>query len=120
MQGIRHLPSVTNSAQLAEFPFTADLPKREKTKVGKVLDALDEILRLTEDKGPAVCQKAAASFLGVSVQRVGQFLDDGKMEFWTIEGTRYVYVKSLKEFAKLERKTGRPPKPKGMLEKILA
>jgi hypothetical protein len=97
--------------ELADFPFVADLPKREKSKVAKALDAMAELETITAERGPLIPQAVAAKIVGVSGTRIGQLLDAGAMDFHTVNGDRYIFVRSFREFAKRERKTGRPPGP---------
>jgi len=101
---------VSSVAQLSDFPFVADLPKREKGKVAKLMDVMEELERVTDEKGPVIPQSLIAEVLGVSKQRVNTLLDEGRMEFHVINGTRFVFVASFREYAKQERKVGRPSK----------
>jgi len=97
-------------AALTEFPFVADLPKRERSKVGKLWDTFRELSRTLDAKGNVVPQGFAADLLGVSPQRVGQLLDAGKLEPVTVGGRRFVTEASILAHAATERKTGRPVK----------
>jgi len=95
-------------AQAIEFPFVAAMPKREKSGFVKVWDHFQELKAVTAQKGMIVPVHMAACLLGVSHQRVSQFLDDGRLEPIEIRGHRYVAESSLVEFCKVERKNGRP------------
>lgn len=103
------LAPMTNAAQLAEFPFVEELPKREKGKIAKILDVFEELERVTKERGPMIPQTLAGDFLGVSRQRVGQLMDQGRLVFHEINGERFLFLSSLMEFAKQERRgPGRP------------
>jgi hypothetical protein len=95
-------------AQLAEFPFVAELPKREKSKVATLWEAFQEASRVSEERGMFVPPIVAAKLLGVSSQRVGQIMDDGRLESVDVCGHRMILEDSLVEFCKTERKNGRP------------
>jgi hypothetical protein len=106
------------TAKLREFPFVAKLPKGGKGRVARLMDVLAELERVTNEKGPVMPQALAADILGVSTQRVGQILDDGRLQGVQVGRCRFVIVSSFKEFAKEERKTGRPPKVLGKYEAV--
>jgi len=95
-------------AEIAEFPFVAALPKREKSKVGKLWDRFQEASRVAEERGMFVPQIVAAKLLGISKQRVNQIVQDGRLETVDVCGERFILEDSLVEFCKLERKSGRP------------
>jgi hypothetical protein len=98
-----------NNAQSLDFPFLAGVPKREKSRIGKLLDVVAELKAVQSEVGPVVCQRTVADILGVSVQRVGQFLDDGRLQGVQIGRGRFVVISSFEQFARMERKSGRPP-----------
>jgi hypothetical protein len=100
---------VSSLTEIADFPFVKDLPKREKSKVAKIMDVIHELEAVTKERGPIIPQGLIADVLGVSKQRVSALLDQGRMDYHTINGTRFVYSKSFREFARQERKVGRPP-----------
>jgi len=95
---------------LSDFPFVADLPKREKSARAKVLEAMDEVARVTAERGPLIPQALAAEFLGLTTQRVGALISTGRVEAVELVGRRFVVLNSFREFAKIERRTGRPRK----------
>jgi hypothetical protein len=102
-------------AEVMEFPAFAELPlggktKREKTQLAKVWDAFQDIRKVVEEKGMLVPQTFASKVMGVSHQRIGELLNNGKLESVEFNGTRFVTEESLIAFCKTERKTGRPPK----------
>jgi hypothetical protein len=94
---------------ITEFPFVAEIPKREKTKVAKIWDQFQELARVQKEHGIVISQTMASKMLNISSQRVGQFLDEGRLQFVEMDGIRFVTEKSIIEFAKMERKNGRPP-----------
>lgn len=106
-QPMRH-PTLVNVAEVSEFPFVGELPKREKSKVGKLWDRLQEASRVVEERGMFVPQSIVAKLLGVSRQRVHQIVQDGRLETVDVCGERFILEDSLVEFCKLERKAGRP------------
>ena len=95
---------------LSDFPFVADLPKREKSARAKLLDAMDEVARVTAERGPLIPQSLAAEFLGLSSQRVSTLITTGRVEAVDVHGRRFVVMNSFREFAKIERRNGRPRK----------
>lgn len=103
---------MTHSTAIAEFPFVAELPKREKTRRMKLLEVLDILEARTKEKGPVIPQSLAAEILGVTRQRVAQFVDSGRIEAFLLNGTRFVYLRSFLEFCKEDRPTGRPTNSK--------
>lgn len=97
-------------AQTLEFAWMRDLPKREKSKVAKAVDLVKEFTELQRQHGALVPASMVASVLNLSRERVRQFIDDGRLPAVNFRGSWYVGEDDLKEFAKQERKTGRPPK----------
>jgi hypothetical protein len=91
-----------------DFPFVAELPKREKSKLAKVWDTFQELRAATAEHGSLVPTVMAANILGVSRQRVMQLVVDGKLISVCIHGQPFIGEKSLVEHARSERKTGRP------------
>ena len=95
--------------ELTDFPFVADLPKREKSKVSKALDAMDELESIVAERGPLIPQAMGAKVVGVSSARICQLVDAGAIDTYTVNGDRFLFVRSFREFCKRERKNGRPP-----------
>jgi hypothetical protein len=89
-----------------EFPFVASLPKREKTKRMKLLEVIDALEAVQVEKGPVIPQSLAAEILGVSRARICQLVDEGRLESFDLNGTRFVFAKSFLEFCKEDRPTG--------------
>jgi hypothetical protein len=92
------------------FPSMVGLPKREKGRVARALDLLQEMKAVVAEKGPLVPPKFAGKILAVSESRVHQLMDAGKLE--RVEFAEHVFVteSSLIAHAKSERRNGRPPK----------
>jgi hypothetical protein len=98
-----------------EFPFVASLPKREKSRFANLLESIKEHRQLTQKHGSLLPVAVAAAFLGVSKQAVHSFLDSGRLEKIEFHGHVFVSEIGLIEFAKIERKSGRPFKhPQGV------
>lgn len=95
-------------AAITEFPFVAEMPKREKSKLQKVWDRFKEIQALQDVHGMLIPHVMAAKLLDVSHQRVSQLVEAGKLVCVKIEGSSLITEKSLVELAKSERKAGRP------------
>lgn len=91
-----------------DFPFVAALPKAErKSRLAAVADMVSEVERVYARCGPILPQSAVASILGVSRARVGQLVEEGRLESAVVSGRRYVLVRSLTTFQK-----GLPGRPK--------
>lgn len=95
-------------AQVNDFPFVADLPKREKGKVAKLWDAFKLLREQTAIHGILVPRPLAAQLLDLSTQRIDQLATAGRLETVVVDGHVYVTEKALLAFAIVERKTGRP------------
>lgn len=95
-------------AEATEFPFMAEVPKREKSKLARVWDHFKAVSAVVEQKGMLVPQHLAAELLGVSRQRIWVLANEGRLEGVELGGIRYVTEDSVIAFAKLERKAGRP------------
>jgi excisionase family DNA binding protein len=93
-----------------EFPFVQGLAKREKGKLLRAWDLFEELSRVVEQEGMLMPQAFAASALGVSRQRVYQLVEAGKLKAVMVGSERFVTGNSVVDFAKSERKTGRPVK----------
>lgn len=93
-----------------DFPFVAELPKREKSRVAKLWDAFAEIKALVEAHGVLMPFNLAADLGGVSPQRISQLVHRGEFETVEVRGHRYITEDSFVTWAKSERKNGRPLK----------
>jgi hypothetical protein len=94
-------------AQVAEFGFVESLPKRERSKLGKMIDRYREFKAVANGRMLLPIQ-AAAALCAVSRQRLWQLVEEGRLEMVTFEGHNYIPEDSLFAWANSERKTGRP------------
>jgi hypothetical protein len=97
-------------AAITEFPFVETLPKRKQSKLAGLWAHLSEVKRIMNEKGVVLPQHMVAGLLGLSKTRIGQLIDDGRLDSVAIHGMRYVTENSVVAFAKEERKNGRPIK----------
>lgn len=91
-----------------DFPFVDELPKREKKKVLNVWDQLAEMRKVIDEKGVLIPPVMVAKLLGLTRQRIYQFMQEGRFETVEFNGQMFITENSIVEFAKTERKTGRP------------
>ena len=101
-------------AAINEFPFVAELPKREKSKLADLWDRFQEVKAITDKKGMIVPPIVAAELLGVSRQRIWQLMEGGRLARLEWRGQVFVTERDLMEFAESERKTGRPCGPNSL------
>jgi len=97
-------------AEALEFPFTAAMPKREKSKLAKCWELLQRMKAISATEGDLVPVMMCAKLLGISRSRVDQFVQDGRLKRYDIDGHVFLTENSIVEFAKSERKNGRPVK----------
>lgn len=97
-------------ADALEFPFVAGMPKREKSRLAKCWDMLKRMNALQATEGSMIPLIMAAKCLGVSRTRIDQLIQEGRLNRFEIDGHVFVSENSMVEFAKLERKWGRPVK----------
>ena len=97
-------------ATINEFPFVAEVPKREKSRLTKVWDAFQELKAITDEKGMLVPARFTANLLNVSHQRILQLVDAQHLERVTIDGNVFITERSIIALASSERKNGRPLK----------
>lgn len=95
-------------AAVNEFPFVAELPKREKSRLQLFWDRFKEVQALVDRKGTIVPPVVAAELLGISRQRVHELMQGGRLERVEWRGQVFVTEHDLVEFASAERKSGRP------------
>jgi hypothetical protein len=91
-----------------EMPFMLTLPKRERSKVRQVWDMLSDMCELQREAGPVLPIGIVADALGLTNQRVRDIIRDGRLRTVFMDGRHYVTEASLKDFARVERKSGRP------------
>lgn len=99
-----------------EFPFLAELPKREKGRVAKLWDLLEEVGRIQRERGPIIPQAVAADALGISRARVAVLVDEARLESIMIGEHRFVLLSSVKERAQMEKSKGGRPRKDGIVE----
>lgn len=98
---------------VTEFPFVAELPKREAKHVKSLWEELEEMTRVSEENGFLLPPAAAAELLGVTRQRVAQYQADGRLRVWTFRGRPFVCGNDIVALAESERAVGvhiNPPK----------
>lgn len=93
-----------------DFPFVADLPKREKSVIRTLWDEIGYCCEAQKRFGPVLPETVAAGALGISRQRMNQLVKAGRFETVTMGKRTYVTEDSLRAFAATERKSGRPAK----------
>ena len=84
------------------------LPKREKSRIRKLWDELENMRQITAQKGPLLPYKFAAELCGVSGQRVRDLVEESTLESVAIGGHPFVTEASLVAWASSPRKAGRP------------
>lgn len=102
---------------LSEFPFVKTLPKREKGKLAKLWQHLEDLAAIEQRKGKLIQVSFAADLMSVHRSRVHQLIDAGKLEKVDVNGHPFVTVQSVAEYCETERKAGRPAKvtvPRGL------
>lgn len=97
-----------------EFPFVSQLPKREKSRYEIFWERLQRTKAELDKHGPCWPVAIAASVLGVSKQRIHQLMDAGQLVRVDVEGHPYIPEESIFEFARTERKAGRPCGPESL------
>lgn len=91
-----------------DFPFVADLPKREARPVVKLWDELKEFEEMVRQDGAAIPVTFAAKLLNVSRQRVYDLCETGRLRRVELGGHSFITSESLVEWARAEHKSGRP------------
>lgn len=98
------------NAEAIEFPFVKEIPKREKSRMGKLWEHFQEVKSKVAEVGMILPQDLAAELLGVSKQRVCELIELGRLEALVLHGHRWITERSFVALAQSERKAGRPPK----------
>lgn len=102
---------VMHHAEVLELPgLNLEMPNREKSKLAKVWEHFEELRAVVAEKGMLVPQHLVADLLGLSKQRVHVLVNEGRFEVVELQGHRYLTEQSVVDFAKDERKHGRPLK----------
>lgn len=97
-------------AEALEFPFTATMPKREKSKLVKCWELLQRMKAISATEGDLVPLMMGAKLLGLSRSRVDDLVRDGRLKRYDIDGHVFLTENSIVECAKVERRNGRPLK----------
>jgi len=84
------------------------MAKREKSKLAKVWDLVKQLRAATEEEGALIPVMLAAKCLDLSRTRIDDICRDGRLRRVTVDGHVFITEKSIVEFAKVERKNGRP------------
>jgi hypothetical protein len=97
-----------DTLDLGEFPFVAELPKREKRAVVTAWDMWQEAKELIAAKGNLIPLTLAADLGGVSKQRISDLVRAGRLERVALGNHVFVTESSLLSWVRSERKPGRP------------
>lgn len=101
-------------AQTMDFPFVAEMPKRERSKVETLWDRFHRLKAITDEKGMLLPVVFCAKLLGVSRQRVYALLDEGRMERVDLDGQIFITEESFISWCRAEHKQGRPTKAESL------
>jgi hypothetical protein len=93
-----------------DFPFVQTLPKREKSRVAKLWDHLAEIRAIEREHGRLIPMQFCADLADVSKQRIFTLVEEGRLVRMDVNGHPHITANSFEEWAKSERKAGRPLK----------
>jgi hypothetical protein len=95
----------------SEFPgFAEAYPKREKSKLARLWDMVSQMTDATSADGMLIPLSMAAKLLDLSRSRVDDIVRDGRLRRVTIDSHAFITENSIREFASVERKAGRPVK----------
>jgi hypothetical protein len=93
---------MTTQPEFQGFPATQRETASEST--------IQRFLRLSNERGPLVPQSWLHEALGLSKQRISQFLQQGRFNVLDVGNTKFVAVADLEAFKVQPRITGRPKK----------
>lgn len=96
------------NAEQFDLSFVASLPKRERSRWEKVWDGYQEWKRVCAEKGALLPISLAAQIANVSRQRMYELCEGKQVERTYLLGHAYVTEESLLDWARSERKAGRP------------
>ena len=109
---------MTRSESL-DFEFVKGLPVKEKSRWRKVVDHFTDVKAVVREHGMIIPVKLAADIAGVSKQRIHELLEGGQLKRVDFHGHPFVAENTFVEWAKSERKAGRPVNlPKSLAEKL--
>jgi len=103
---------------VSEFPFVADLPKREKGKLQTLWDNYSEVSSLVKEHGMLIPCAYAAELAGVTKQRIHVLCDQERLKSVHLNSLRFVTEASFLEWMRAEHKNGRPFKAPSLKESI--
>lgn len=95
---------------MSEFSFVEGLTKREKSKLVKAWELLGHLREAMDREGVLVPVMLGAKCLDLSRSRIDDICRDGRLRRVEVDGHVFLTEQSIVEFAKTERKTGRPVK----------
>lgn len=102
---------MSDALTINEFPFVAELPKREKSRFQRVMDEFERFGEVQKQKGLLVPAHFASRILDVCKQRVTQLMDEGKLERIDFNGHPFITRNSIINYLKNNKgKVGRPRK----------
>ena len=94
-----------NDAATTDFPFVAEMPKGEKSRRQKLVEEYYAFRKLSVE-GPPFTFSCAASFLGVSRQRIYQLCESGRLERIEFLGKSFITCDGILAMQAELRKTG--------------
>lgn len=107
--------AVMIDAATPDFPFVAELPKRERSRLVTVWDRLAELRQVSAEHGQLLPPHFAAKLLDISPQRISELTKAGRFVRVEVNGHPFLTESSVVEYARSERKAGRPFKtPNGI------
>lgn len=101
----------------AEFPFVAEMPKREKSKYAQFKERFAAYKAFIDENGSVVPVAVAGKLAGVCGQRIRDLIEEDRIKSCKFEGHIYVTEDTLLDYMATERKAGRPSKYAQELEK---
>jgi len=90
----------------AEFPFVVELPKREKSKLGKLWDQFAELNGIVGQHGHLMTQLMCAKLAGVSRQRIHQLQEEGILKRIEFLGQAFIGANSFHDWVRSQRTCG--------------
>jgi hypothetical protein len=97
----------------AEFAFTKEMPKREKSKWENFWEVFKEMKSLQATEGMLIPLPLAAHLCNLSRQRVVEIAEDGRLKRVMIHSHAYITENSMVEFLKTVRGPGIRPQVAG-------
>lgn len=104
----------TTVDQLELDDLVKQVAPKKASKIGRLLERLNEFRKFEAEYGELIPLPVAVGLLGVTKQRVYALIDEGRISSCVFEGHHYVTLDTVFDYAKSERKGGRPPKSEGI------